>query len=202
MGKIQRCSEITQSRFINLCCLYWSKECDLSYEDAEIEIDKNHLDILISKKIIKKTDEYIFIKFLDEQLKGIIETSKDRSKAANIRWEKYRKNNADALHLHKDALQNDAEKRREEKRREEKENINTIYETFLKEIKAGNFDTRIESLYMRLKIRQGTLTPLLKEFKLHIIEENRFHKNTNDFFINFKNWLNILDGIKKLDKHR
>ena len=40
MGKIQRCPEVTQARFIRLCCLYWNKQCELTYEDAEIEIDK------------------------------------------------------------------------------------------------------------------------------------------------------------------
>jgi len=130
MGKIQRCSEITQARFLNLCCLYWSKEANLSYEDAEIEIDKEHLDVLLAKKIIERDDEYIFIKFLDEQLFDIAETSKGKSKAAKIRWEKYRKkkaneeqNNADAMHVHKDAMQNNTEKRREEKRIEERESI-------------------------------------------------------------------------------
>ena len=55
---------------------------------------------------------------------------------------------------------------------------------------------------MRLKIKHGSLTPLLKDFKLHLIEENRNHKNTNDLFLNFKNWLNVQDRIKKLDKYR
>ena len=125
MGKIQRCPEVTQARFINLCCLYWSKEANLTVEDAEIEIDKEHLDILISKKIIEANEEHIFIKFLDEQLQDITETSKGKSKAAKARWDKYRKDkglkqdNADAMHVHKDAMQNSAEKRREDKRREE-----------------------------------------------------------------------------------
>ena len=64
MGKIQRCPEITQARFMRLICLYWNKECVLSYEDAEIEIDKEHLDILISKKIIKIEDNFLLIEFL------------------------------------------------------------------------------------------------------------------------------------------
>jgi hypothetical protein len=126
MGKIQRCSEITQARFVNLCCLYWNKEANVSIEDAEIEIDKEHLDILICKKIIEVDNQHIFIKFLDEQLKDIAETSKGKSKAAKARWEKYKKDNADAMqndadamHVHKSAMQNDAEKRREEKRRKD-----------------------------------------------------------------------------------
>lgn len=152
MGKIQRCSEITQARFINLCCLYWSKEANLSYEDAEIEIDKEHLEVLLSKKIIERDDEHIFIKFLDEQLEDIAETSKGKSKAANIRWKKYREkkaseeqNDADVMHLHKDAMQNDAEKRREEEKREEK--INISHTDFLK----LNHSVKYESLLMKLR---------------------------------------------------
>ena len=82
------------------------------------------------------------------------------------------------------------------------ENINNIYKKFVDEIKKGGFDTRVESMYMRLKLKPNSLTPLLKEFKLHIIEENRLHKTTEEFFINFKNWLNTQDRIKKLDKYR
>ena len=127
MGKIQKCPEVTQARFMNLCCLYWSKESNLSYEDAEIEIDKEHLDILLSKKIIEQNDEFIIIKFLDEQLEGIAETSKGKSKAAKARWDKYREDkeskeqkSTDAMHVHTDAMQNNAEKSRGEEIREEK----------------------------------------------------------------------------------
>jgi len=80
--------------------------------------------------------------------------------------------------------------------------INNNYNNFVDEVKDNRHSQKIESLYMRLKIRQGTLTPLLKEFKLHIIEEDRIHKDTNEFFKNFKNWLNVQDRIKQLDKYR
>ena len=80
--------------------------------------------------------------------------------------------------------------------------IDYIYNKFLGEVKNGNWDSRIESLYMRLKLQKGNLTPLIKDFKLHLIEENRLHETTNDFFTNFKNWLNVQDRIKKLDKYR
>jgi hypothetical protein len=118
MGKIQRCPEITQARFMRLCCLYWNKEANLLTEDAIIEIDQEHYDILITKKIITSDGAHVFIKFLDEQLVDITETSKGKSKAAKARWDKYKKDkiqNADAMHVHTDAVQNDAEKRREEK---------------------------------------------------------------------------------------
>lgn len=80
--------------------------------------------------------------------------------------------------------------------------INSIYKKFVDEVKNGGFDSRVEAMYMRLKLREGTLTDLLKQYKLHIIEENRLHKDTNDFFTNFKNWLNVQDRIGKLNKYK
>lgn len=90
MGRIQRCPEITQARFMRLICIYWHKDCVLSYDDAEIEIDKEHLDVLISKRVIKSFNNFIVIDFLNEQLDGIQVDSTDKSKAAKIgnlkRW--------------------------------------------------------------------------------------------------------------------
>ncbi len=101
MGRIQRCHEVTQARFMRLCCIYWNKDCVVSYEDAEIEIDKEHLDVLISKRVIKCFNNFIVIDFLNEQLDGIQIDSTDKSKSGKIgnlkRWrpelyEKYIKN--------------------------------------------------------------------------------------------------------------
>lgn len=90
MGKIQRCPEITQARFLRLCCLYWNKDCEISIEDAEIEIDKEHFDILVSKKIISVSSTNINISFLDEQNLEIKEVSKDKSTSGIVgnlkRW--------------------------------------------------------------------------------------------------------------------
>jgi hypothetical protein len=90
MGKIQRCPEVTQARYLRLVCLYWNKEGILSYEDAEIEIDKEHLDILIAKKVIKVENEFISINFLKEQLKEIKVDKNDKSQSGQIgnlkRW--------------------------------------------------------------------------------------------------------------------
>jgi len=90
MGKIQRCPDITQARFLRLCCLYWNKECELSKEDAIIEIDKEHFDCLESKKIISCIDNVINISFLDEQFLEIQEVKDGKSKSGLIgnlkRW--------------------------------------------------------------------------------------------------------------------
>lgn len=114
MGKIQRCPEITQARFMRLICLYWNKECILSIEDAEIEIDKEHLDILIGKKIVKIEDDFLIIDFLNEQLDGIAETSQKRREAVLQRWAKVKQNNTSVLNNDTSVLQNDTEKSRVE----------------------------------------------------------------------------------------
>jgi hypothetical protein len=81
MGKIMRCEEITQARFIRLCCLYWNKETDLLDEDARIEIDDIHFESLIKKKVIISDGVNVSIDFLDEQFDNVLETSKKASKA-------------------------------------------------------------------------------------------------------------------------
>lgn len=119
MGKIQRCPEVTQARFMRLICLYWNKECILTLEDAEIEIDKEHLDILIGKKIIKLVDNFISIEFLNEQLESISETSQKRRDAVLLRWARVKQNDTSVSVIDTSVLQNDTEKRREEEIRED-----------------------------------------------------------------------------------
>lgn len=124
MGKIQRCPEITQARFMRLICLYWNKECLLSYEDAEIEIDKEHLDILINKKIVKIEDTFLIIYFLNEQLGCITETSEKRRQAVLSRWAKLKQNDTSVLQTDTSVLQSDTDKSRVEK--DKRNNIEPI----------------------------------------------------------------------------
>jgi uncharacterized phage protein (TIGR02220 family) len=131
MGKIQKCPAETRGMFINLCCLYWNKECELSFEDAEIEVDEEHLSILIKKKIVTVDDENIRISFLDEQMEGILETSDKRRDAANKRWGKKSAKamqvDASALKNDANAMQNDADKSKSKIRVEKtKKDIETI----------------------------------------------------------------------------
>ena len=90
MGKIQRCPEVTQARFLRLCALYWNKQCELTEQDAIIEIDEEHFNLLVSKKIITLCNGIVNISFLDEQYLEIQETSNSRSKGGIIgnlkRW--------------------------------------------------------------------------------------------------------------------
>jgi uncharacterized phage protein (TIGR02220 family) len=90
MGKIQRCPEVTQARFLRLCCLYWNRDCETTIEDAIIEIEQKHFDILKLKKIITTDETDIYISFLDEQNLTIKESKQDKSKSGIVgnlkRW--------------------------------------------------------------------------------------------------------------------
>lgn len=121
MGKIQRCPETTQARFLRLVCLYWNKEGVLSIEDAEIEIDKEHLDILVAKKIIKTNGNFILIEFLNEQLNDVYATSEKRRESVLKRWKNVKQNDTSVLQNNTSVLQSDTDKSREDKSREDKD---------------------------------------------------------------------------------
>lgn len=125
MGKIMKCPEVTQARFIRLCCLYWNKKCSLSLEDAEIEIDGEHLEILLKKKVVNRNGDFLIIKFLDEQNDSVKEVSKKRKEAVTERWNKAKGSNTKPLNsntsvpeIDTNVLQNDTEENREEKKEE------------------------------------------------------------------------------------
>lgn len=173
MGKIQRCPEVTQARFMRLICLYWNKECVLSYEDAEIEIDKEHLDILISKKIIKSIDSFILIEFLNEQLVEISETSQKRRNAVLERWAKVKQNNTSVSKKDTSVLQNDTDKSREEEDKKREENIIPTFLEF--------------STYAKEKEPRVNLKALQNKYDAWVVND---WKNGNDRPI--KNWKSAL----------
>lgn len=202
MGKIKKTPEITQARFINLCCLYWNKECNLSIEDAIIEIDKEHLDILISKKIVKTHNDFIIIEFLDSQCNSIsenLEAKRDSGFIGNLkRWNtdiynKYKSNEitiseaktiiAHRSHTDRTPIayrsQNIAEKRREEKRRVDRV-INKI-----------NFSKKIDFISIFNIFNQRSFLELKEIIKVEEIVFDSYKK----FLQDFKNYENSLDGI-------
>ena len=201
-GDISFCSLATQGLFTNLCSYYWQRSCKLTQEQFLRRINApKEFQELVDENVIQLDENGIIIKFLDIQLENATKQSKTNSingsKGGRPKKEKQIK-----TEIKPKLNRNESETKgiREDKIKED--NINNIYDRFVAEVKAGGFDSRIESMYMRLRIKPGSLTPLLIDFKHHLIEENRNHKTTNDLFLNFKNWLNVQDRIKKLDKYR
>jgi hypothetical protein len=117
MGRIQRCSEVTQARFIRLCCLYWNKECVLSEEDANVEVGEEQLNELLKLRIIDVENGMIYIKFLHDQFEECLELGNKRSKAAKARWNKQK--NSKSMQLHTGEVQDYADKNRKDKNRKE-----------------------------------------------------------------------------------
>lgn len=207
MGKIQRCPEVTQARFMRLCCVYWNKDCNMTYEDAEVEIDKEHLDILISKRVLKSVSGIITITFLLEQIKEIEIDKIDKSQSGQIgnlkRWHRklYDKfiNNELSLNQaieqsklsHPDSTpitpqsQNIAEesKRREEKELEKKREDKTR-EDFKKEI--FNFKKSL--------IDFGFEENLVSEWML--VRKNKKATNTKTTFQKFINEIELASEDK------
>ncbi|MCP4055678.1 MAG: hypothetical protein GY739_22080, partial [Mesoflavibacter sp.] len=73
---------------------------------------------------------------------------------------------------------------------------------FVDEVKKGEHQQATEEWYMRLKIKNGSLTPLLKEFKGQLIIDNVKHLNTLEFRKHFNNWLNKQEQIGKLNQYK
>jgi hypothetical protein len=80
--------------------------------------------------------------------------------------------------------------------------IKNIYNKFVAEVKEGKHQQATEQMYMRLRIKQGTLTPLLKNFYGHLIIDNSVPKNTLELRKHFNNWLNVQDRVGKLDEYK
>jgi|TARA_R110000787_G_scaffold182188_2_gene294144 hypothetical protein len=88
-GNIQMCSFNTRAMFIELCCIYWIRVGDLPYALALQKVCGGNQAPLIELKkhqIIKVDDDFISIRFLDEQLESFTETSAKNSASARKRW--------------------------------------------------------------------------------------------------------------------
>jgi hypothetical protein len=213
MGKIQRCPDETQGRYMRLVCLYWNKECVLSIEDAEIEIDSDHLDILTKKKIIKTEDEFIKISFLDEQMDSILETSKKNSTAAKKRWNKAdsvevnsytvvsenhatvipksntaMRSHENSMRSHNSAMPNHADKIREDKIRKENIINNAV---FVSECK--NSTQWIEVTAMQNKVTPDVVSIFLNTFENHLITMQEQKKTVKEYKEHFTHWMKKQD---------
>lgn len=188
MGKIQRTSEITQARFMRLICLYWNKQCILSYEDAEIEIDKEHIDILLSKKIIKVENDFLVIEFLNEQMGTISETSQKRKEAVLQRWAKVKQKDTSVLNKDTSVLQSDTDKIREDKIRKENIINNAV---FVSECK--NSSQWLEVTAMQNKINIDTVKLFIDTFESHLIIMEEQKKTVKQYKEHFTHWFKKQD---------
>jgi uncharacterized phage protein (TIGR02220 family) len=77
---ISFCSISAQGLFINICSYYWQRNCKLTTEQVLKRLNyKEELKELISEGIIDLVEDFIVIKFLDNQLVEVEKTSKQNS---------------------------------------------------------------------------------------------------------------------------
>lgn len=77
---ISFCSLSAQGLFINICSYYWQRNCKLTTEQVLKRLNyKTELDELISEGIIDLQEDFIVIKFLDNQLVEVEKTSKQNA---------------------------------------------------------------------------------------------------------------------------
>ncbi|MGB0896856.1 MAG: DUF4373 domain-containing protein [Flavobacteriaceae bacterium] len=80
--------------------------------------------------------------------------------------------------------------------------IEIVYAQFVKEVKSGYHQQWAEATYMRLKIKKGSLTKLLTDFKNQLIVDLKAHKTTAELKDHLNHWLNKQDQIGKLKQYR
>ena len=90
---ISFCSLSAQGLFINICSYYWQRECKLTKEQVLKRLNyPNELEELIIEGIIDIKDDFIIIKFLDNQLNNVKNKSESKSQKGLIgnlkRWHK------------------------------------------------------------------------------------------------------------------
>ena len=90
---ISFCSLSVQGLFINICSYYWQRECKLTKEQVLKRLNyPDELEELITEGIIDVKDDFIIIKFLDNQLNNVKNKSESKSQKGLIgnlkRWHK------------------------------------------------------------------------------------------------------------------
>lgn len=152
-----------------------------------------------------QTDD-ILIKAVFAQIKATLkrdlkkwETKREQNKENALK--RWNKNNANACErINRNA--NDAVSDSVSVSVSDSDIINNIYNKFVDEVKNGNHSQAIDMIYMKLKIKKGSLTPLLKEFKGQLVIDQTIHKNTLELRKHFHNWLNTQDRVGKLDQYK
>jgi hypothetical protein len=203
-GRIQKQPANVQGIFINLCCKYWHKLGDLSFDDACLDFDEESLNVLLKYKIIGTDSGFIVIKFLDEQLTECEKLSKINSlkgKASAEARAKRRQQNSTAVEpLLTVAQPNPTEEKREEKRREKKHapDVFESKQTAFEDLRDN--DQYIEDC-VRVLSGRGWLAanPMdtlgcLKQFLNGKLD---LRKPRDDIKQHFKNWL-IREDLKNL----
>ena len=224
MGRISRMTLEAQGGFIRLCCIYWTKECVLLKEDAELEVGIDVLEVLIRHKIVKVEGEFVFISFLKnarEDAMSVVESAQRAGKkSAEIRKKKVNEPMADVerpLNEPSTTVErplNDGSTRDQHIDREIDREIDKVTTTSL--IVADDAFNRkhakaliADELFLGLAAMNNKVSNKQKikdyvvSFHEHLAQEEKEHQKFTDFKRHFNNWLRIqtAQGIQPTHKY-
>lgn len=128
-GRISLESFEIQGAFINICCIYWQKLGELTINEAKKRL-KDSYDLLVEYDFIIENNDFITIKFLDDQLSERIAIREKRQESGAKGGKTKIANAKQMLSKSKANANIIEEKRREEKREEKKKIINIDFDVF------------------------------------------------------------------------
>jgi hypothetical protein len=176
-GDIQMMSPETQLAFLNICCTYWQRKCNLLYAFAlQKHCDGNTqiLDSLIDCNIIGLSDDNkLQISFLDSQIVEVESKSKSAKKSAEARWAKGSDANAMRTHTDRNAIRED--KIREDKIKEEKKDTAKAFNFFSFLSQELNCDKQLLKDWIKVRAKKkATNTETAAKSFITQIEKTKF----------------------------
>jgi hypothetical protein len=191
-GEITLESFEAQGVFINICCLYWSKEGKLKERFLERRFPKENIKELLDCGVIKIVEGFVKIGFLDEQLSECENIRLRNSNAGKASASK-RKSNTRSTPVQQKTNTPSTNKKREEKRIEDKSKEEEVLKMFDEtnwENVQRNFETTKEAIRKKLEefVEIEKLTPTFK------------NKQIGEILKHFRNWLNYNPPKKQTRK--
>lgn len=176
-GNIQFCSLESQGLFINICAIYWQRECHLTLNQIKKKFDR--LDLiseLIDNDVIKTNIDNIIIEFLDEQFESIT-NSKTRLSDAGKKGALIKKQAT----LKPPLSEAKATLKQLDKIREDKIIENNIIESYFKDFENGNEIVRMAQFQ---KTNVDVLKAYIPQFRL---KANSEYPSYGKFVDHFRN---------------
>lgn len=198
-GNIQMFSREEKGLFIDLCSMYWSRLGDVPLKLAIQKLcagNATAFDSLIKEGIFTIENDFICIDFLNEQLSDFEDTSKQNSKNAKERWEKYRKLKAESERnatASNPQCENDAI--REEEIREDVVVKADKHEFFKNEcLQSQQF---LEAVAMKEKIPLDKMQFALTDFNVHLVTTGEIKKDLKEYKYHFTSWVRKMKELKQ-----
>jgi len=172
----------TQGLFINICAYYWSNECilEVSKLKKRFRNDVELIDLLIKNNILKTTDGFIVINFLDEQKNDRKLKSNTNKYNGSLGGRPKKRNESENNPIGYDSLtETKANEKaiREEKRREDKNLKNDFSDEV---VELGKYVFKDDFAVNRAITTYSTSLTNLKESFLNFLMSEKYHEKELD----------------------